>query len=120
MEIILIKGSNPPDFNIISLYTAQSPAIFPRAQSACSAISLWGDLNNWTNKGIPPLSIIVWVWWEVPDAILVKAQAASSYRWTCSYYLINSMNLGTILLSMTYWIGGPSSTDKIFLNPITP
>lgn len=52
--------------------------MFPIAQTACYAISKFGDDNNFTNKGIPPLSIIDWHWSEDPDAILVSAQVASS------------------------------------------
>ena len=37
--IILIKGSTPPDRRIKSRYYEQSPAIFPMAQTACSAMS---------------------------------------------------------------------------------
>lgn len=78
--IIFIKGSKPPDFNIISLYTAQSPAIFPKAQIAYSAISWWGDFNKLQNKVIPPLSMIAYVYYEEPEATLVRAQADSNYK----------------------------------------
>lgn len=56
--IIVINGSTPPTLNIRSLYYVQSPAILPIAQTAYSAISLYYELNNLTNKYIPPLSII--------------------------------------------------------------
>jgi len=42
----------------MSLYVAPSPAILPIAQIACSATSGNLECNNFTNNGIPPLSII--------------------------------------------------------------
>lgn len=59
VSIIFIKGSSPLNLRIKSLYTAQSPAILPRAQIAYSAISMCFEDNNLTNIGIPPLSMIV-------------------------------------------------------------
>jgi len=57
--MILIKGSTPPVRRIKSRYYEQSPAIFPIAQTAYSAISGKGEESNFTNKWIPPLSMIV-------------------------------------------------------------
>lgn len=57
--MILINGSTPPVLRIKSLYWAQSPAMFPMAQTAYSAMSENYDESNLTNNAIPPLSIIV-------------------------------------------------------------
>ena len=120
VSIIFTRGSIPSLYKIISRYWVQSLAIFPNAQIAYSAISECGDLSNWQNNGIAPLSIIVYVWWVVPEAIFVKAQAASSYKcyyWSC---LINSSKRGIRFASITFYIGVLSSIDNNFLNPITP
>ena len=60
--MIWINGSTPPTLRIKSLYYVQSPAILPIAHTAYSAISLYGELKSLTNKYIPPLSIIVYVY----------------------------------------------------------
>lgn len=106
--IIVINGSTPPTLNIRSLYYVQSPAILPIAQTAYSAISLYYELNNLTNKYIPPLSIIDYVYYVVPLATLVKAHAASrtNYGTYYSFYII-SINFGTKFASITYYIGAP-------------
>jgi hypothetical protein len=65
---------------IISLYPAQSPDILPNAHIAYSAISGCGEDNNLTNIGIAPLSIIVYVYYVLPEATLVKAHADSNYK----------------------------------------
>lgn len=74
----MIKGSTPPTLKIRSLYCVQSPAILPIAQTAYSAMSLYWELSNLTNRYIPPLSMIDYVCYVVPLATFVSAQAASS------------------------------------------
>ena len=51
----------PPAFKIISRYICPSPAIFPIAQIAYSAISGCLEDNKEQNNGMPPLSIIAYV-----------------------------------------------------------
>ena len=61
-EWINSSGSKFPQnwyLRMRSLYCAQSPAIFPMAQTACSAISVKGDESNLQKSAIPPLSMIV-------------------------------------------------------------
>lgn len=45
----------------------------------CSRTSKQGEAKSSINKGIAPLSIMTSVLSDVPDAILVSAQAASNY-----------------------------------------
>lgn len=61
-----------------SLVADPSPAIFPRAQTDCSATFGTGELSNSTNLGIAPALITSLVCSDVPEATLVKAQAASN------------------------------------------
>lgn len=46
----------------------------------CSLTSSLVDRRSWTNRGTAPFSITSRVLSEVPDATLVRAQAASNYR----------------------------------------
>lgn len=93
------------------------------------------------NNGTAPASITIRVCCDVPDAILVRAQAASNYfksinikkknecaanrfvigkTHTCKVVLLlfpkNSTNLGTIPAWMTSSIGGFGSRDNSFRN----
>jgi len=58
----------------------ESPAILPIAHKAYSATMGYLLFNSFTNKGMPPKSIMVWVCVVVPEATLVSAHAASSYK----------------------------------------
>jgi hypothetical protein len=46
----------------------------------CSLTSSLVDRRSWTNRGTAPFSITSRVLSEVPEATLVRAQAASNYR----------------------------------------
>jgi len=54
--------------------------MFPIAHIACSYNSGLDDFSRLQKIGIPPLSIMVYVYWKFPEATLVKAQADSSYK----------------------------------------
>lgn len=56
----------------------------------------------------------------VPLATLVSAHAASSVSWGETSLAIKSISLGTRLASITGCMGGPVSTLRIFLRPVTP
>lgn len=59
-----------------------SVKVFPaqtQRQLACSCTSSWGDDNKATKIGTEPASTTFLVCEDVPEAILVKAQAASNY-----------------------------------------
>ena len=63
-----------------SLALDPSPAIFPKAQTACSATFEAGDFKSSTNLGIPPFAITTCVCSDVPEATFVNAQHASNWR----------------------------------------
>jgi hypothetical protein len=52
---------------------------------ACSTIPILLLLNKSTNKGIPPLSMILWHWIVVPEATFVNAHVAYNCNW--GYYV---------------------------------
>ena len=70
------------------------------AQRAYSATIGYSFFSSSQKMGIPPLSIMVWVYKELPEATLVKAQAASSCKWGCYLAFINSIRGETKLASM--------------------
>ena len=61
---------------IIYIYTQWE--IGKTSTSTCSRTSSLGELRSCTNIGTAPLSITTLVWSDVPEAILVRAQAASN------------------------------------------
>ena len=61
-----------------SLHCTESPATLPSAQAACSRTSSLPDMSNWMKMGTAPDSMTYLVWSDVPDAMFVKAQAASN------------------------------------------
>ena len=52
--------------------------MFPRAQTACSQTLAWLDSSSLTNLGTAPALTTAFVWSLVPEAMLVRAQAASN------------------------------------------
>jgi len=102
-----------------SRYFGLSPATFPIAQRACSAISLIWWFAKLTKHGMTPLSIkdLTWMW--DPEAILVIAHVASSWRCGSLSFFINWIRVCTTLASITYWIGAPVF-DSTFRSPIAP
>ena len=71
-------GAMIPASKTISRRSGPSPAILPKAQTACSTTSGTPQLRRRTNDGTAPCSTTARVWLEWPEAILVKAQAASN------------------------------------------
>ena len=61
---------------------------FP-APLTCSLTSSLGEMRSWTKMGTAPSAITTLVWSEVPDAMLVSAQAASNcsggLSWRCHH-----------------------------------
>ncbi len=74
------KGSITPCSMTKSRSFAPSPAILSRAQTACSATTGWGEPNKIINPATAPALTTALVWSDVPDAILVRAQAESHCR----------------------------------------
>jgi hypothetical protein len=74
------KIGNAPADKTMSRYMIESPAMFPRAQAACSTTSTFGDESNLTKRGTAPLPTTASVWSEFPEAMFVRAQVASYWR----------------------------------------
>ena len=90
----------------------ESPAMLPSAHTACSRTSSLGLIRRRTKMGTAPTSMTTLVWSEVPEAMLVRAQAASNWRAGLSSLCKNSTKRGTTPASMTCWIGGFFSMER--------
>ena len=110
----------PPCRITASRLKVESLAILPRAQIACSTIPAWFDFNSFMNIGIASLLIMVTHCSWLPEATFANDQVAYNCNWGYSSCLTNSINRGTIPISIMTWIGGSSVNDIIFRTPITP
>ena len=72
------RGRRAPCCSTKSRHCGLSPAIFPSAHTACSLTSRTEEDNNLMNSGTAPALITTCVCSAVPEAILVRAQAASN------------------------------------------
>lgn len=72
------RGNMAPRLKTRSRHFGESPATFPSAQTACSRTSSLGEVRRWIKLGIAPLWTITLVFSDVPEAMLVSAQAASN------------------------------------------
>lgn len=68
------------------------------------------------NEDNLPDSMTIFVCWDVPDAMLVSAQAASNCKVVLSLFFRNSTKRGTIPVWMTSSMGGLGSRESSFLN----
>ncbi len=75
---MLSKAGRAPNPKTRFLYSLESPATLPKAQAHCSRTSSDLEDNNLMNIGTAPALTTARVRSEVPEAILVKAQAASN------------------------------------------
>ena len=73
------RGATTPSSIQWSLNNGPSPIIFPRAQTACSQTLLCDELSNFKNLGTALAWTTAFVCSDVPDAILVRAHAASNW-----------------------------------------
>lgn len=73
----LFKIGTIPFDNTKSLSLGPSPAIFPKAHTACSITRISGDLSKLISKGTAPIFTIAPVFSDDPDAILVNIHAHS-------------------------------------------
>ena len=62
----------------MSHVNAPSPATFPMAHTACSRTAWLSDLHASSSSGSALADMIAWVCSEVPEAMFVRAQAASN------------------------------------------
>ncbi len=114
-----MSGRKAPDANTISRHSAESPAIFPSAQTACSRTSSFVDKSSWQKIGTAPCWMTVRVSSDVPDAMFVKAHAASNCNVGFSSRFNSSTKTGTTPSWMTSRIGGFFSIESNFRNFIT-
>lgn len=75
----LRRGSITLWFRTKSLQRGESPAMLPIAHTACSRTSSAGEVRRSLKMGTAPASITTLVWSAEPEAMLVRAQAASNY-----------------------------------------
>lgn len=92
------------------------PAMFPRAQTACSLIWGWGDWTRLMKAGMAPPPTTAAVWSDVPEAMLVRAQAASNWIGGESASPRKATNLGIRPALMMWSMGGCLSRDSSFLH----
>mmetsp|Transcript_35273 Transcript_35273/g.112204 ORF Transcript_35273/g.112204 Transcript_35273/m.112204 type:complete len:263 (-) Transcript_35273:151-939(-) len=112
----VMMGLRPPLCSTRSLKFGESPAMFPRAHTACSRTSSLGDCSSITKMGRAPCSTTTRVCSAVPEAMLVSTQAASNCRSGLPTSLRNTTRRGTIPAPMTSWIGGLCSMLRSFRN----
>lgn len=91
------------------------PAMFPRAQTACSLMCWWGDVTRLIKAGMAPPSTTAAVWSEVPEAMLVRAQEASNWMGGQSISPRKATNLGMRPVLIIWLMGGCLSRDSSFL-----
>ena len=87
----------------------------PKAQTACSQTFCWGDFNKLRNKGTALASTTAWVCCDVPEAILVKAQAASNCKEGLSLASRHLTKTGKMPELIRASMGGFRSDDNNFL-----
>ena len=98
-----------------SQFQIQVPAMFPRAHTACSLMWAWGDANREMNAGIAPPSTTALVCSEVPEAMLVRAQADSNWMGLQSVLPKKDTNFGIKPARIMLSIGGCFSLESSFL-----
>jgi len=67
-----------PKFNTKSRAAEPSPAMLPRAHTACSATCIYDEPRSCTSFGTAPCLTTVFVCSDVPDAMFVSAHEASN------------------------------------------
>lgn len=93
-----------------------SPAMLPRAQTACSLMWGCGDVTRPIKAGMAPPSTTAVVWSVVPEAMLVRAQAASNWMGGHSTRPRKLTNLEMRPALMMLSMGGCLSLDSSFLS----
>ena len=107
------SGSTIPHLMTRSLSSEPSPAIFPSAHTACSHTFELGDESSFTKGPTAPISTTCRVCKDVPEAMLVRAHAASNWSMGCSTQPKYLTRLCTRLAFMTSSMGGFRSRDNI-------
>lgn len=91
------------------------PAIFPKAHTACSLMWVWEEARRDIKAEIAPPSTTAFVWSDVPEAILVSAQAASNWIGLQFAFPKKDTNFGIKPALIIWSIGGCFSRDSSFL-----
>jgi hypothetical protein len=89
--------------------------MFPSAHTACSLIWAWGDANREMNAGIAPPSTTALVCSDVPEAMLVSAQADSNWMGLQSVLPKKDTNFGIKPARSMLSMGGCFSLESSFL-----
>ena len=89
--------------------------MLPSAQMACSLMCGWGEQTRLMKAGMAPPDTTAAVCSEVPDAMLVSAQAASNWRGGASARPRNDTKVGMRPALMMWSMGGCLSRDNSFL-----
>ncbi len=92
-----------------------SPAMLPRAQTACSLMFSIGEASRAMKAGTAPCSTTCCVCQEVPDATLVRDQAASNCNMGSSFLPRNSTKRIRSPASTISFRGGFLSRESSFL-----
>ena len=83
--------SRAPLWSTLSRVVALSPAMFPRPHMTCSTTSIWFEASICTKLSRTPFSMRLFTWSVVPEAILVRHQAASNWNFAigwCRHWMI--------------------------------
>lgn len=83
---------------------------------ACSLMCGWGDVTRVMKAGMAPPSTTAVVWSEVPEAMLVRAQAASNWMGGHSDNARNPTNLLMRPAAIMLSIGGCFSLERSLLH----
>mmetsp|Transcript_25248 Transcript_25248/g.71355 ORF Transcript_25248/g.71355 Transcript_25248/m.71355 type:complete len:235 (-) Transcript_25248:259-963(-) len=106
------RAGRAPHWRTRSRQELESPAMLPSAHTACSRTSTSGELRRLTKTGIAFAEMTTWVCSLVPEAMLVRAQAASNWSLVFSSRLRNSTKRGTTPTAITSEMGGLRSMDR--------
>mmetsp|Transcript_5160 Transcript_5160/g.11211 ORF Transcript_5160/g.11211 Transcript_5160/m.11211 type:complete len:420 (-) Transcript_5160:345-1604(-) len=113
------SGLSAPWQRTRSRHSGESPAMLPRAHTACSRTSSLGLMSSCTKMGTAPLAMTTRVCSDVPEAMLVSAHADSNWSIGLSPHCRKLTKRGTTPAEMTSSIGGERSIDSNFLNCVT-
>mmetsp|Transcript_95410 Transcript_95410/g.199621 ORF Transcript_95410/g.199621 Transcript_95410/m.199621 type:complete len:208 (-) Transcript_95410:168-791(-) len=111
-----MMAGRPPLWRTKSRKFGQSPAMLPRAQTACSRTSSLGEPKSSTKRGRAPCSTTTRVCSAVPEAMFVSTQAASNWRFGRLTSFRRRTKRGTMPAWMTSAMGGFCSKESSFLN----
>mmetsp|Transcript_11649 Transcript_11649/g.26397 ORF Transcript_11649/g.26397 Transcript_11649/m.26397 type:complete len:397 (+) Transcript_11649:621-1811(+) len=112
----LSSGKSAPWPRTRSRHLGLSPAMLPRAQTACSRTSSLGLCRSCTKMGTALYSMTTRVCSLVPLAMFVRAHAASNCSCGRSTRCRNATRRGTTPALMTASMGGDRSIDRSLRN----